>query len=262
MSKTISFEAKEPIKFITWLKKFSIIEGSLLIEVNNKNSTFTAKSYNSEKSIVKFSSISFEDAGFKLKNKNDDFIKIGVYNLNHLIKSINQFKDKDFELNIKYEKVEEEFTGTSLLIKDKTLKIKVNCTSLSIFKYISDDLFKKVIVDTNEQAKIDFSLDQIEEINSLSALDKEYKFLEFVLKNNKFYIKGKAFELELGDSSSNNYILSVYKEQFEKIDKENYNLTLGDDKLIFASYDTDTITVLSMVVKDYDKYDEEVENFD
>ena len=69
MAKTIDFTAKNVKPFSAWLKKFASIENSLLIEVDEKHKCFVAKSYNEEKSVVKYSQISFVDAGFSLKKE-------------------------------------------------------------------------------------------------------------------------------------------------------------------------------------------------
>jgi hypothetical protein len=257
-SKSITLMSLNSTNFINWLKKFNIIEKSLLLEVDTNEKTFIAKSYNDEKSIIKFSKISFEEAGFMLNSKTTDFIKLGIYSIGQLIKSLNTFSE-NLTMTINYDTIkndngEDENAGLSILIKNDELKVKVECTSLNIFKYISDTLFKNICT-TDEITRFDLSKEFIEKINNLLVLDKDYKFFEFIIKNNKVYIKGKTFELELAENGDEKALLSIYKEQFEKIDKENYNVIFGDDKMVFSSYDTDTTIVLSMAIKDI-KYEE------
>lgn len=263
MAKTLVFKSNDVSNFVGWLKKFSSIETSLLLEINETKQEFIAKSYNSEKSVVKYSKISFSEAGLEVTSKlSDNFIKLGIFNISQLIKSLDQFRGGEFTITIKYDEVNNEWGGLSILIKDDRLKIKVDCTSLNIFKYISDELFKDVIMQTEEVSSFNFPVNNIEEILSLSNLDKEYKFLEFIIKNGNVYINGKTFELQIDSVLVNKqHVLSLYKEQFDKVDKENYDVTFGDDKLVFNSLDTNTITVLSMVVKD-EKYEEIVSEFE
>jgi len=264
MPKSITFKSEDVSNFVSWLKKFSSIESSLLLEINKDKQSFVAKSYNSEKSVVKLAEISFENAGLHIQKEfNEDLIKLGIFNILQMIKSFEQFKSKAFDIIIKYDEVDESFAGTSILIKNDSLRVKIECTSLNIFKYISDELYRDVIMNTTEIANLEYPLETIEEILSLSVLDKDYKFLEFLIKDGKVFVKGRTFALEIADAENNkNHIISVYKEHFEKVDKENYNFVFGDDKLIFKSKDSETITVLSMVVKDYEKYDEELTDFE
>lgn len=270
MAKTIEFTAKNVKPFSLWLKKFASIENSLLIEVDEVNKCFTAKSYNEEKSVVKFSRISFEDSGLTLKkgSKNPQFIKVGIYNIPRIIKSLDHFLSGEFSFSIQYEEVLEgtnkNLAGTALLIKSPSLKIKIECTSLNIFKYISDSMFKNKIAQTDPITSFDLPNVTIEKINSLCDLDKEYKFLEFLTRNKKVFVKGKSFELDIADNGADNgddkIILSIYKDQFDKVDIESYSIDFGEDKLVFRSKDSNTITVTSMVVKD-EKYEEDSMEF-
>jgi len=261
MAKTIDFTAQNVKPFSAWLKKFASIENSLLIEVDEKNKCFVAKSYNEEKSVVKYAKISFVDAGFSLKKESKDsqFIKIGIYNISHVIKSLDHFSTGEFSFSVQYEEIldnqEKNLAGTALLIKNPSLKVKIECTSLNIFKYISDDLFMNRIAQTDPITTFDLPSVTIEKVNSLCDLDKEYKFLEFMIRDKKVFVRGKSFELEVADNGDEKTLLSLYKDQFEKVDIENYKVNFGEDKLVFKSKDSDTVTVTSMVVKD-EKYEE------
>ena len=266
MAKTIEFTAKNVKPFSAWLKKFASIENSLLIEVDETNKCFTAKSYNEEKSVVKFSKISFEDSGLTLKKESKDpqFVKVGIYNIPRVIKSLDHFLSGEFSFSVQYEEVLEgtnkNLAGTALLIKSPSLKVKIECTSLNIFKYISDDMFKNKIAQTTPITSFDLPNVTIEKINSLCDLDKEYKFLEFLTRDKKVFVRGRSFELDIADNGDEKTILSIYKDQFDKVDVESYNIDFGEDKLVFRSKDSDTITVTSMVVKD-EKYEEDSMEF-
>jgi hypothetical protein len=266
MAKTIDFTAKNVKPFTNWLKKFASIEKSLLIEVDEENKCFIAKSYNEEKSVVKYSKISFIDAGFSIKKESKDpkFIKVGIYSIPRVIKSLDHFLSGEFSFSIQYEEIlegeDKNLAGTALLIKSSSLKVKIECTSLNIFKYISDDLFISKI--SAAEAITEFELPDIfiEKINSLCDLDKEYKFLEFLIKDKKVFVRGKTFELGIADNSDEKGMISVYKDQFDKIDIETYNIQFAEEKLVFHSKDSETIIVISMVVKE-EKYEEESMEF-
>ena len=262
MAKTIDFTAKNVKPFSAWLKKFSSIENSLLIEVDEKNKCFVAKSYNEEKSVVKYSKISFIDAGLSLKkvSNNPQFIKVGIYNIQRVIKSLEHFLGAEFSFSVQYDEIiqennEKALAGLALLIKSSSLKVKIECTSLQVFKYISDDKFNNIIAKTELITTFDLPNATIEKINSLCDLDKEYKFLEFMIRDKKVFVKGKSFELDIADNGDEKTMLSLYKDQFDKVDIESYKVIFGDDKLVFKSKNSDTVTVTSMVVKD-EKYEE------
>lgn len=265
MAKVLEFKAKNIRPFTSWLKRFSSIDNSLLLEIDEIAQEFLAKTYNPEKSVVKFSRISFEDAGLELSSKPSlkTRIKVGIYHIPRLMKSLEHFVAEEFYLGFKYDEVIGEdagFVGTSILLKNSTLKMNLNCTPLHIFKYISDNLFLTNISQITPEVSFELPSIKIEKINSLCALDNEYRFLDFKTKGSKLNVRGKTFEFALADSEKVETGISIYKLQFEKIDLENYDVDLSDEKIIYKSRDSQTITVTSMVVKD-EKYDESITDF-
>jgi hypothetical protein len=258
-AKKIEFSAKNVKAFSTWLKKFVSIDQSLLLEIDENESLFIAKTYNEERSVVKYSKIKFDEAGLTVKKSKDpQRVKVGIYNIARLMKVMDQFGSEEFSFTVNYDEVtgdnSTEFAGLNLVLKNKSLKITVDCTSLNIFKYISDELFVDRIAALDDVvAKFELSSENIEKVNSLCSLDSEYKFMEFKNAAN-VYVSGKTFDLLIGENpgehDGSEQTINVFKEQFESIDVENYNVKMGDDRLVFSSHDLNTTTVISMVEKD------------
>ena len=255
----IEFSAKNVKAFSAWLKKFSSIDTALLLEIDETESRFLAKTYNEERSVVKLSSIKFDVAGFTVNpSKDPKRIKIGIYNIARLMKIMDQFNNEEFSFTVNWDEIKDsetvEYAGINLILKNKNLKITVECTSLNIFKYISDELFKTKIAALDEVlTKFDLLESNIEQTNQLCALDNEYKFMEFRNGAN-VYVSGKTFDLLLrenpGEFDGVENSINVFKEQFASVDIENYNVKMGEDRLVFTSSDNTTTTVISMVEKD------------
>ena len=206
-NKSIIFQAKNVKAFTAWLKRFSSIENTLLLEIDEKTSSFLAKSYNDERSVVKMSSINFDDAGLVTKpDKDPKRVKVGIFN------------------------------------------ISVDCTSINIFKYIPDDLFKNSIATIQSIGEFELSKANIEKLNSLCVLDNEHKFMEFKFKDNEVLVTGKTFELTLGEIGRAAASINIFKDQYANIDIENYNVQLGEDRLVFNSKDSDTTCVISQAI--------------
>jgi len=257
MAKQIEFTSKNVKPFTNWLKRFSLIDNTLLLEIDEKEQKFIAKSYNEERSVIKLSSISFDDAGFTTKKvKDPKRIKVGIYNIQRLSKVIDLFTNNDFTFIFNYDEVinetDSDYACLNIKIANKTLKMTVECTSLNIFKYLSDEMFKTKIATTNELVKFKLSKEKCEEISSLCNLDNDDKYMKFSRTNDLLEAKGKSFDLTVDEFDVHNEDVSIDidKSQYEKLDAENYLVILGDDRLIFTSTDTDTITVISMVEKD------------
>ena len=252
-SKKIEFTAKNARAFTTWLKRFASIDNTLLLEIDEKNLLFKAKTYNGEHSCIKFSSINFDEAGFEIKpNKEPKEIRVGLFNVSRLIKVIEQFS-AEFTFTVTYDDVTDK-TGTNLaginiVIKSNELKITVDCASHNIFKYMSDEKFTTVIASVDKKvAKFTLTKENIEKINSICNLDNDYKFMQFVSKDEKIYVSGKAFELKINDNGSkDDSKINIFKDQFSKVDLENYQVIMGTDRIVYTSEDSETVTVTSMV---------------
>ena len=261
MAKQIQFTAKNVRAFTSWLKTFSLIDNSLLLEINTKDNEFIAKSYNEERSVVKFSKIKFDEGGFILKKapKDSDRIKVGIYNIPNVIKVFEHFGEEEFSVIFKYEEVindsDKEYAGTSILLKNDNLKVGIECTSLNIFKYITDTQFHTKIASVDSLVKFNLEKDNINKINSLCNLNKEHKFMQFLAKDNKIFAKSKSFELLLSVGAKDEASIDILKDQFIKLDIENYTVNFGEDRLVFISDESNTVTVISKVEQD-ERYEE------
>lgn len=251
MAKTIEFNVKNSKPFTNYLKKFSSIDSTVLFEADLESQRFIAKSPNEERSIVKYGAVSFGEAGFETKAKQNIRIKIGVYNISRLIKIMEQFGN-EFLFTIKYDEVvgannAKDYAAVSLLLANDETRFNIECTSLNIFKYISDDLYENTIRKVQEEVAFDFNKDTIERVKALCELDKDFKLLEFVNKGGNLYAKGKSFEFLICPTSNVEFRMPFYKEQFDKIDTENHRVSIGTDRSLFSSLDTNTEVIVSKV---------------
>jgi hypothetical protein len=250
MAKTVEFTVKNSKLFTSYLKKLASIDSTVLFEADLEKSQFIANSPNSERSIVKYAVLSFLEGGFETKTKTSERIKIGIYNISRLIKIVDQFNE-DFQFIIKYDEIignnQKDYAAVSILLKNQNLKFNNECASLNIFKYISDDLYQNTIKKIDEITSFEITKDTIEKVRSLSELDKDYKLIEFCIKDKNLYVRGKSFELFISPSESPNSTISFYKDQFDRIDVENSKVIMGLDRMLFSSTDTSTETVVSKV---------------
>ncbi len=257
--KSLEFTAKNVKSFTAWLKRFVSIDNSLLLEVDIKTFSFIAKVYDEERSCVKKSSIKFDEAGLTINStisKETKRIKVGIFNVPRLIKIFEQFNDAEFTLTINYQDIitdeaKVQYVGETILLKNKSLKMNVDCTTLNIFKYISDDLFDTTIAKTKVMDTFELTKMNLEKVNSLSVLDNENKFMEFKVNDNKVYVSGKTFEYLIEERENlKNASINVFKSQYANVDIENYDVELGDDRLVFKSKDSDTVCVVSATSDD------------
>lgn len=256
MASKIQYEAKDVKELTKWLKRFSSIEKSVLLELDDSKSIITGKTHNEERSVVKKSSINLTDCGLNSTSKSTNKIKLGIYSLPQLIKILDHFNDSNFTLTVNYDEMidtesNKELVMTSIILKNSNLKMTLEGAPLSMFNYISDEKFNNnIALLTEKYPEVEFNIHSLDEINTLASMDGDYKFIDLVIKDGKFIISGKVYNKLISVSDSeDDFSISIYKDQYEKLDKEDYNLVLAGDRLVCKSKNSNTVMVMSGVDK-------------
>jgi len=260
----IEFKCTNVVELSTWFKRFSTIEQSILFEIDTNESEFIGKTYSEDHSIVKLSRISFSDLGFTMTSKPiKERIKIGLYDISKINKILGQFSGSEFQFIVKYAEIENDdatidWAGLNILMKSELLKVGLECSSLSIFRYITDDQFINGIAKLDE-TKVSFDLkkEDKERVMVLCDLDKDFKKMSFRIENEKVYARSKTFEFQLGLVHSDNFEFPLLKNQFVKLDNENYSVKIGGNKTVLTSTDSKSISVIGILNEN--EYDSEKE---
>lgn len=237
------------IPFITWLKGFKDISSTILIEVDLVENKFISKCFPESRAIVKYSEISFESAGYEVKdildndgnsiltNKNtlkaeykkeftgDNRIKVGIYNiLNKVIDVALMYSDNiehtlsvDFDLstNVKYvgaDKGVKQYQAEKLIFDSKTLTYNINCSVLSeFFRFLTDDVFAN-ISKLGGEISINVTPETISNLNRISQLfmsDKTRAAIKFYTKKTEDTGTWALYAYDETDKSYN-YLLGYY----------------------------------------------------
>jgi len=231
---------------INFLKRFEAIDNSLLLEI--KDNVLCAKSHTPERSVVKYSALELNEIFSEYSDVKDE-LKIGIMNIKKFIDSLKFFGESDFEMIIDYEKVNTDFVGTLISMRNSSLNIEQQCGALKLFTYISDDILSR-ITDTSKSS-VDFMMVKEQQVK-LSSLFKieDYDRVTFLKDKNKIFVKGKSYELLILEDSdlkkADDCKLTVYKNHYSFIDGENTKVYINVEgsKLIFISNESDTKTII------------------
>ena len=244
MSNTLNLKLNKASKLINFLKRFSTIDNSLLLELNNGN--LMAKSHTPEKSVVKYSAIPLDEI-FTEYSDVTEHVKFGIFNVKKFSDSCNFFGENDFEMIITTDNMNGEVVGTSIVLKNASLNIEFQCAQLKLFTYITEQILNKV-TDTSG-SKVDFVLPK-ETQSRLASLFKieDFSKVTFLKKGNKAQAKGKSFNLVLVEDpdlkASADCELSVFKHHYAFLDNEDAHVYVCDDKAIFLSNESDTKMII------------------
>lgn len=225
----------------TWLKGFKDIYPSLLVEVDLESNEFIAKSFPMDKSIVKYSKLSFEDAGYELTAimdnndclfnwqnhdlETDGRIKIGIYEiLSKVIDVVNTFSETEHEFIIDFDICNnvmymnsrsntpiKEYQCQKLILKSMSLTMTIGCSQLSdFFQKCDDNTFLNVVCNIGSPSSYEVSIDALNNLAKISSLLTDPKNKDII----KFYSKeenGQRALYALDENSGKyDYLLGYY----------------------------------------------------
>ncbi len=243
MSKNI-YRVMSPTKFTNFLRKFSSIESTLLVEIENGN--LKAKTHTPDRSVVKSSSIALDEVLEFVDGDENLNVVFGLYNIEKFASSFKHFGSDNFDLIIEYDNLDKTNVGTQLILKTKKLNVRFECASYRIFTHISDDMMERIAGDATEGISFDLDKNAQAQLSSLSGIDSDHKLLTFKTEDNFIRAIGKSFDLELVESHEKleSTTTTIYKQHFNVLDREDSNVVISDDKIVFRSVETNTIMVV------------------
>jgi hypothetical protein len=230
-------------ELISFLKRFSSIESSLLIEL--EDGYMKAKTHTPERSVVKSSKIELSRI-FTDSPEISENIMFGVYNIDKLMQTFKHFPEGGVDFVLEYEKTAEGNVGTSIIVSNESLKINFDCASLRLFTHITDEMMERISTTDSSVVNFILSKENQNRILSLSTIDSDSKLLTFDVKEGKVASLGKSFHLNLLNLENINdqTNISLYKQQFAYLDREDSIAYVSDDRIVFNSIETDTKTII------------------
>lgn len=239
--KTLQLSSTEELS--NFLKKFAPISSSLLVEV--EDGYLKAKTHTPERSVVKSSKIEMTRV-FDTEENSDDSVKFGLYSVDRMMKAFSHFGSGAIEFELHQENTSEGNVGTDINLKNESLDINFQCASLRLFTHISDDMMEKIADSSTAQVSFVLTKEMQAKINSLAGIDADQKLLTIGVKKGNVTVSGKSFNLNLMniDEKDSDVSISVYKNQFAYLDKEDTMVYVSEDRLIFHSIESDTKMII------------------
>jgi len=238
-TKKLELRMVSATELTNFLKRFSSISGSLLIEINSEY--MSAKTHTPERSVVKASKIELNRI-FSNPEAVTENVIFGVYSLDKLIKSFSHFEGSEVSFNLYTEKTSDGTVGTDIILKNDSLKINFQCATLRLFTRITDEMMDRIGDVSSAEVNFVLTKELQTQVNSLTGIDSDQKLLSFNLKNGEVSASGKSFNKHLltVENKDVKVDVSVYKSQFAYIDREDSMVYMNEDRLIFHSIESET----------------------
>jgi hypothetical protein len=163
-------------------------------------------------------------------------------------KALNNFK-KGCDFIINYSIYDDQMIGNEITLNSgNELSISLPCASIKIFEEIDPKIFLRIITPDNENHCFDLEFDKFKNISNLFSIDSDNKKLSFIIKDSKVYAKGKSFNLLISNSEiTENLKIDIFKQEYSFIDSESHKVYIGNEKIIFKSKDSQTISIISSI---------------
>lgn len=199
--------------FVTWLKGFKDINGSLLVEIDLESKEFIAKSFPQDKSVVKYAKLPFEDAGYEYsyvhnngenfdwaqrEATNDGRVKLGIYNvLGKFIDVVSMFDGSEHDMVVNFDicnnvlywgakKAEKEYQAETTVFHSKALTMTVKNSQISeFFQKCDDETFLTRVCNIGSPSTYEVNtavLGNLSKIASVFAADKSRDLIKFYSK--------------------------------------------------------------------------------
>jgi len=242
MSKQI-LDLHSTANFSAYLKRFSSIEKTLLLEISNNK--FIAKTHTPDKAVVKISSTDLTEIFNPIKATD---VKIGMFAVDNFIQTFKHLGENDVKFEVTSEKVGGEETATQLKIYNKSLKFNFPSASPSLFKYIDKDLAAKITDTSSAIFSFRIDKDTLTKISSLCSIDSDNDSLKIYSTGGEIFFAGKAFDLNLpGVTVKEDTTITFYKTHFGFVDKEDSEVFILENKVIFKSLESDSTIAIGKV---------------
>lgn len=231
-----------------FIKKLLSIDNFIFMTANNE--TLTSSVYFPERDAVKVVSCPVKDI---FDGKFTEDVKISFFDGKKVINALSHFNG-EVEGKISCDKYEDNMRATNFLVKDKRLKIDIPCTDFSLsFMEMSEDEIGRAFSTDDTLFSFEMTADTIAQIKSLFSLDSDVDTVSIYKNKKGIGIKGKNYEnLLIEDDSDDEGTVKIYKKYLDILDKEDYNVYVCDNKIVFSSMTTDTRLCIATVEDDED----------
>jgi len=243
----ITFKIKSVNNLIAFMKRFSVIDKQLLLEITQQN--VLAKSSTPDRATVKYSKLPIGDVLEAKDGFTADLLKVGIIDINKFCNAFKHFAEGDeIFLDVLTDKIGEDLLGIEIKLYTADLKITLPCQDVSLYPNITADSLKRIVKSVQDEKVIEFPFPKevFSKVSSLCGMDSGEDHVKIrVSTDGKVYVKGKSFEYHLLDVQGGTDIELAFKNnQFGFIDQEISAFHLSPNRMLVKSTDSDTLIVL------------------
>lgn len=176
-------------------------------------------------------------------------IKLSFFNGSKLLSSLSYFDKNTISAEIETFEDEGQLYAEKITFKDSTLKIIIPCQDVSLgFTSLTEKQLTTVFDESSAQYTFKLSPEFYSKLLSLQALDKNEYYTVYCDKNG-VHFKSETFDIIVDDTLTEDHGgVNFYKNHMSKVDKEIFDVTVCETKILMYSTETDTKLALNLII--------------
>ena len=230
------------------IKKMLLMDSSIYINID-KDRVYS-NVYTPTKDVVKSFSLPINDV-FEFDKPLDKTIKLSFFSGSKLLNCISYFDPHKLQADISYfeDKDEGVYYAEKITLKDQKLKIDVFCQDISLgFTSMTEDQTKQAFSIANEEFQFAISREDLTKVVSLLSMDKG-ELVKIYGDSEGIHFKTDAFDIIVDDTKKiSTDVKSTFKVFFDRIDKETYNVSVCENKIVLFSQETETNSAMNLAI--------------
>lgn len=244
----------DALELQSFVKKLLSIDKFIFMKVSNEKTVSSV--FLPQRDAVKLVSVDTKDL-FEAAEEIDKTIKVSFFNGTKVIEALSHFNG-EIKGTIVYQDYGDEYIATDFIVYDDDLKINLFCSDPSLsFMEMSKDEISRAFSTASSLFSYELLTVNADKIKSLFNLDKENELYTLYADEKGVHVKGDNYDQLLTarytSNSDDELKVKVYKKYLPLLDKENYEMTVCNNKIVFKSLDTDTLLTIAVAITDDDE---------
>lgn len=207
--------------------------------------------YTPTKDVVKSVSLPVDDV-IQFDKPITETIKLSFFSGQKLLACLGYFDPHNLSAEISLFKDEDDgfLYADKIAFKDNQLKIELHCQDISLgFTSMTSEQVKRAFDLSTQEFAFKLSAEDLSRVNSLLTLDKA-ELLEIYNDQSGVHVKTDSFDLIVDDrvKSVDRKTASTFKAFFQRIDKETYDVSVCENKMILQSEESNTRVALNLAI--------------
>jgi len=230
--------------FISFVNKLKLIDSFIYFKIKDNNVISTV--YLPQRDAVKHHAVPFGSI-FQTQEVPtlEKELKVAFFDAGRIVDAFKQFEHDAIRCEIEFIENEQDLVASAFRIYNDELEITLSCSEPSLgFKDLTTDQVDAIF--SKEQSAFQFSMENttVNRLKSLFNLEKDETF-DIKSNGNGVNVKGKTFNVVISQSATGDGNATLYKKYLSLLDKEEYNVHVSPNKVVFDSTESETLLTIS-----------------